>query len=83
MIIKNNFERCTLEEGEKLGEFFHRLSEVRQQLAASPAGINDHNFMYQIFKVLKKIPRFQIAVSFLQIQLRTGNLTSDAAMNEL
>ena len=39
--------------------------------------------MYQIFRVLKKIPRFQIAVGFLQIQLRTGNLTPDAAMNEL
>ena len=39
MIIKNNFDRCTLEEGEKVGEFFHRLSELRQQLAGSPAEI--------------------------------------------
>ena len=56
MIIKNNFEKCTLEEDGKVGEFFHRLGQLRQPLVGSPEEIDDQNFISKSSGYSRKFP---------------------------
>ena len=83
MMIRTSFDRCTLKDNEKAMDYFNRLSGIRQQLSGSPAKINDYTLLYHIFRTLRQVPKFQMAIGFLQNDLRAGSLTPDAAMNRI
>ena len=66
--IRDRFDSARVGKEEKVGEYFTRLCDYRQQLAGTIDAISDQAFRGHIFKTLKSTPKHHTIITILQMQ---------------
>ena len=68
LLVRNDFDSCIPQKDKKIGAYVARLSSLRQQLTGTEFAINDRIFLNHLFGKLRKYPRFQTTIKFMEMQ---------------
>ena len=70
LLVRNFFDGCIPQKDDKIGPYVarRRLSSLRQQLTGTEFAIDDRIFLNHIFSKLRKDPKFQMTIRFMEMQ---------------